>query len=138
MPKFNVVLFDLGATLIYFDAEWEPVMQQAAEVLQAKLAALGYPLDAATFPAYYRNTARENYRWREDNLTETPAPVVLRKVMADFGYTDLPDEHVKEALAALYGVSQAHWHAEEDTLPTLDALRRAGLPHRPGVQRRLR
>jgi len=126
MPKFNVVLFDLGATLIYFDAEWEPVMQQGSHVLQAKLAELGYSLDAEFFPAYYRATSRDYFRWREDNLTETPAPVVLRKVMADFGYPNLPDEHVKEALAALYGVSEAHWHAEEDTLSTLETLRRQG------------
>jgi HAD superfamily hydrolase (TIGR01549 family) len=126
MPKFNVVLFDLGATLIYFDAEWEPIMQQAVHVLHARLTGLGYALDATTFPSYYRNTARENYRWRNDILTETPAPVVLRRVMADFGYPSLPDEHVKDALAALYGVSQAHWHSEDDALPTLEALRRQG------------
>ena len=125
MPAFNTVLFDLGSTLIYFDAEWEPTMREAAVVLQRRLVAMGFALDDS-FPAAYRATSKDVYRWRDEDLIETAAPVVLRKVMAAFGYPELSDAQVHEALAALYAVSQAHWIPEDDALPTLRALRAQG------------
>ena len=125
MPAFTTVLFDLGSTLIYFDAEWEPTMQAAARVLQQKLVQMGFALDES-FAEAYRATSKENYRWRDEELIETPAPVVLRKTLAAFGYPVVSDEQVREALAALYAVSQAHWLVEDDAVSTLAALRQRG------------
>lgn len=126
MPKITTGLFDLGSTLIYFDADWKTVMLEAVHVLHRKLLAMGFDLDE-TFPLRYREISRENYRWRDEELVETPAPAVFRKVMAGYGCSELSDEQVREALAALYAVSQAHWQAEDDALPTLRSLRQAGL-----------
>jgi HAD superfamily hydrolase (TIGR01662 family) len=126
MPKFTTVLFDLGSTLIYFEGDWNEVLHQAAHNLHRKLLAMGFNLDES-FPLKYRTIARDYYRWRDEELVETPAPLVFRKVMSDYGYPDLSDEQVREALAALYAVSQAHWQAEEDAAATLIALRHAGL-----------
>jgi putative hydrolase of the HAD superfamily len=39
----------------------------------------------------------------------------------------LSDAQVQRALAALYRATQIHWHGEEDAVPTLQALRAAGL-----------
>lgn len=125
MPVFNTVLFDLGSTLIYFDAEWEPTMQEAAVALYCKLVDLGFALDAS-FPAAYRAASREAYRWRDEDLIETPAQVVLRKVLAASGYPDPMESQVREALTALYAVSQSHWQVEEDAVPMLEELRRRG------------
>jgi HAD superfamily hydrolase (TIGR01549 family) len=125
MSVFSTVLFDLGSTLIYFDAEWEPVMREAAEVMHRKLVEMGFALDES-FPGAYRATSREAYRWRDEDMVETPAPVVLRKVLATFGYADPTDEQIHEALAALYAVSQSHWHVEDDAVSTLQELLRRG------------
>jgi HAD superfamily hydrolase (TIGR01662 family) len=119
------VLFDLGSTLIYFDTEWEPVMQEAAVVLYRKLVEMGFSLDDS-FPGVYRATSKESYRWRDEELIETPAPDVLRKTLAGFGHLDLRDAQIHEALAALYAVSQAHWNVEDDAVATLAELRRRG------------
>jgi HAD superfamily hydrolase (TIGR01662 family) len=126
MPPFTTVLFDLGSTLIYFDSDWTEIMHQAAQDLHHKLLAMGFNLDD-TFPHNYRAVAREYYRWRDEELVETPAPVVFRKVMADYGHSDLTDNQVQEALTALYAVSQTHWHGEEDAIPTLRKLSEAGM-----------
>jgi HAD superfamily hydrolase (TIGR01662 family) len=125
MSAFTTVLFDLGSTLIYFDAEWEPTMQEAAVALHRKLVEMGFALDDS-FPAAYRSASRETYRWRDEDLIETPAQVVLRKALAAAGHPDPADDQVREALAELYAVSQAHWHVEEDALSTLEELRRRG------------
>lgn len=125
MSAFSTVLFDLGSTLIYFDTEWEPVMQEAAVVLYRKLLTMGFSLDDS-FPGVYRATSKESYRWRDKELIETPAPEVLRKTLAGFGHLDPRQEQIHEALAALYAVSQAHWNVEDDAVATLAELRRRG------------
>jgi len=126
MKPITTVLFDLGSTLIYFDSNWDEIMDRAVDGMHRKLLETGYTLDPA-FPAHYLAVAREYNRWREEELVETPAQAVFREVMAGYGYPDLSDEQVREALTARYSTSQAHWHAEEDAIPTLQALRDAGL-----------
>jgi HAD superfamily hydrolase (TIGR01509 family) len=123
--KFDLVLFDLGATLLYFDGDWEAALKSGIRAMQDRLAELGYPLDDS-FPAFYRETAREYYRWRDDNLAETPAPQVFRNIMASYCCDAIPDTHVKDALGVLYAATEAGWKAEADALPTLAALRAAG------------
>ncbi len=125
MSKFKVVLFDLGATLIYFDGDWENALKEGIRAMQQRLEALGYPLDE-TFPAHYRETAREYYRWRDDNLTETPAPAVFQKIMSAYCCDAIPTAHVNEALSVLYGATQAKWKVEPDALDTLSKLRDIG------------
>jgi 2-haloalkanoic acid dehalogenase type II len=125
MSKFSAVLFDLGSTLLYFDADWETTMQEAVRVLHRKLLGMGFQLEDS-FPQTYRTTSREIYRWRDEDLVETPAQDVLRRVMKECGYSDLSDEQVGEALAALYSVSQAHWTGESDAVATLRLLSEQG------------
>lgn len=125
MKRFDLVLFDLGATLIWFNGDWETSVREGIQSMQQTLMRLGYPL-ADSFAGQYRETAREYYRWRDDNLTETPAPEVFRRILAEFGYDAIPPEHVDAALTALYRATQSHWQAEEDALPTLEELRRLG------------
>lgn len=125
MPKFKLVLFDLGGTLIWFNGDWEASLKEGIQAMQRRLGELGYPVDSA-FAAHYRETAREYYRWRDDNLSETPAPAVFRQIMSEYCCEHIPDAHVTAALAALYGVTQSRWQAELDAVPTLDELRRQG------------
>jgi len=125
MKRFDLVLFDLGATLIWFNGDWETSVREGIQSMQQTLVKLGYPLDDS-FARKYRETAREYYRWRDDNLTETPAPEVFRRILAEFGHDALPREHVDAALTALYSATQSHWQPEEDALPTLEELRRRG------------
>jgi HAD superfamily hydrolase (TIGR01662 family) len=126
MPKFTTVLFDLGSTLIYFDGDWNEVLLQAAHDLHRELLSMGFNLDES-FPLKYRTIARDYYRWRDEELVETPAPLVFRKAMADYGYPALSDAQVQAALAVLYAASQAHWQAEDDAVATLQLLRQSGL-----------
>lgn len=125
MRRFNLVLFDLGATLIWFNGDWETSVREGIQSMQQTLVKFGYLLDDS-FARQYREIAREYYRWRDDNLTETPAPEVFRRIMVEFGYKAIPPEHVNAALTALYSATQSHWQAEEDALSTLEELRRQG------------
>lgn len=125
MARFNVVLFDLGATLIYFDGDMETRIGEGIQAMQRHLIALGYQL-GPDFADHYRQTSREYYRWRDDVLTEMPAPEVFRASLAKYCCANLPQEHVQAALTALYAPTQHAWTPEPDAVPTLAELRWRG------------
>lgn len=124
--RFPVVLFDLGATLIYFDTEWEPVLQQGAQALTGALESRGYALGGETFTAAFRKIMRETFQQRNDDLREVPTYIILRDLLASSGYPQAPEEELRAALRAMYAVTQAHWKIERDALPMLEALKARG------------
>lgn len=126
MGKYTTILFDLGATLIYFDAAWEPVLMESARALTRKLEELGFQFTHANFAEEYRETARQFYRQREDDLREYPSSHVLNQALSNHGYTQTDETTLHCALKAMYAVSESHWHAEPDALPMLQALRQKG------------
>ena len=66
------------------------------------------------------------YREREWDFIEDTTEYVLANLLRDYGYPDIPHEHLRDALADMYTVTQKRWHAEEDAIPTLQKLRQLG------------
>jgi len=126
MPRFRIVLFDLGGTLIYFTADWDAKTIEAAHRLREHLSTLGYRLDPATFPDYFRRAVEANYIRRNDELIERPTTETLRQTLNVFGYPNVPDEHIAEGLRHMYALTQAHWFGEADAIPMLETLRAQG------------
>ncbi len=124
--KIEAVLFDLGGTLIYFDGAWPEVMQSANQELLSHLHEQGLQLNAESFVAEFRRRLEEYYSQRESEFIEYTTALVLRTLLADLGYRDISPELLRPALKRLYAVSQAHWKAEKETLPALNALQAAG------------
>jgi len=124
--KIEAVLFDLGGTLIFFDGAWPNVMQSADLELVSHLQEQGLQLNAQSFVAEFRRRLEEYYSQRESEFIEYTTARVLRSLLADLGYRDVSPVLLRPALKRLYAVSQAHWKAEEETLPALKALQAAG------------
>jgi HAD superfamily hydrolase (TIGR01662 family) len=106
-------------------------MQAADQELLQHLQGQGFDLDAQTFTSRFRAQLNAYYAERDSEFIEHTTAYVLRKVLADSGFRDVDDEMLAPALESLYGVSQAHWQAEDDALPALDALHENG--YRLGV-----
>lgn len=123
---FDAILFDLGSTLIYFDGEFPEVIQQSDALLLANLEQAGLEVDRPAFLETFRRRLNLYYAERDTEFIEHTTAYILREVLAEFGYPDLPDELIRPALAAMYAASQAHWQVEPDALPTLSALRQEG------------
>jgi HAD superfamily hydrolase (TIGR01662 family) len=121
----NVVLFDLGNTLIYFDSTWPEVTAQSDQALYSFLVQSGYKLDEA-FPLIYDQRMDRYYQERETEFIEFTAEMFLRDLMKEFGYDQVPGDIIKNAVAAQFGVSQAHWLPEVDALPLLEQLKDEG------------
>jgi HAD superfamily hydrolase (TIGR01662 family) len=126
MSRFRVVLFDLGGTLIHFTADWNTLAIETARYLRGYLETLGYRLDAATFPGFFRQAIADSYTRRDGELIEHPTAVILRESLAQFGYLQAPEEHIREGLRRMYSLTQANWRGEEDAIPMLEALHAQG------------
>ena len=122
---FDVLLFDLGDTLVYFDGDWVEVWNRADQVLDASLRAAGLSLPA-TFIQDFRQRMQVYYRQRDTEFIEYTMLYMLRTMILELGLTDIPDSVLQKGLEAMFTITQAHWQPETDALPTLQALRQRG------------
>src|SRR5512146_1274190 len=122
----RAVIFDLGGTLMYERAAWDSITAQADEALTNYLREQGMELNLSTFPREFRKRLDKYFKKREKDLLETSYGFVLRDVLTDKGYRDVPDQVVRTALDRLFAITQANWMLEDDTLPTLQKLEADG------------
>src|SRR5574341_857908 len=124
MPRnfLRAVIFDLGGTLMYERGSWHSITVQADEALTAYLLNQGMELNLSSFPLEFRRRLRKYFEQREKDLLETPYTFVLRDVLKDKGYENVPDGIIRGALDRLFAITQTNWVLEDDALPTLKKL----------------
>jgi HAD superfamily hydrolase (TIGR01662 family) len=122
----KVILFDLGNTLIYFDATWSEVLQRAIHNLVEQLTVQNYNLDKEQFAKEFYRRIQAYYLQRDKEFIEHTTEYVLSELLSEVGYKDVTPGELRPALDAMYAVSQAHWKREEDTIPTLEYLTKQG------------
>jgi putative hydrolase of the HAD superfamily len=128
MPNtfLRAVIFDFGGTLMYGRNSWEPFIAEADEALTNYLSSQGIELNVNTFPTEFRKRLDEYFKQRENDLLESTYTQVLREVLNDKGYHDVSSDLVRNALDALFAVTQSNWALEEDAIPTLQKLEESG------------
>ena len=126
LPRFSAVIFDLGSTLIYFDAPWDQVIAEADEHLVDMLIASGLPLQREAFLDDFRWEIGEYFAQRDTEFIEYTTYQVLRNLLARWGVVSVQESLLRRALADMYRITQRHWKLEEDAHPTLQALQAAG------------
>lgn len=129
--RFQAIIFDLGSTLIYFDGIWPEVFAEADQALINYLQSRGLNLDEREFAKAFRTRLNEYYQQREAEFIEYTTAHQLKELLKSYGYPEVSDGTLRLGLEKLYAVSQAHWHAEEDAIPTLETLRQQG--YRMGI-----
>jgi putative hydrolase of the HAD superfamily len=122
----RAVIFDLGGTLMYERDSWYKVTAQGDEALTRFLIGHGLELNLSTFPIEFRKRLGEYFNQREKDLLETTYTYVLRELLKEKGYTNMPDDLVRKALDRLFAITQTNWILEEDTRPTLKKLEQDG------------
>lgn len=126
MRRFDGILFDLGHTLIYFDADWPQVLEQADSALLQPLKAAGLVLPEEAFLKEFRDRALHYHDERNTEFVEYTTAYLLSTLLAKYGYPQVPEALLRSALKAMYAVSQAHWQPEDDAIPILAALKERG------------
>jgi 2-haloalkanoic acid dehalogenase type II len=124
--NIKAVLFDLGSTLIYFDSTWPEVTDEANQALAGALRQQGFDHDIDEIIREYRQRVRAYQEQESIDFREFTAQFVLRSVLAERGYPEVPDDRLVPVLKETFAVSQAHWQPEADTIPTLRRLGELG------------
>jgi HAD superfamily hydrolase (TIGR01549 family) len=125
MP-ITTAFFDLGSTLLYFKDPWPPIYDRADRALARVLEDAGISIDPSAFYAGADTFLDAYYTERGDGTIETTTFTALIDLLTRKGFRDVPDALVREALDALYTVTQQNWYLEEDAIPTLKALLESG------------
>ncbi len=120
--KPKVILFDLGDTLIYFNGNWAEVLQKSTKKLMNSLIRDGYSLDLEEFSVEFSKRMREYYLERNKSFVEYTTARILFDYLTDLGFPTPNNQVIKNAMQAMYSVSQKCWYLENDTLSILDWL----------------
>jgi HAD superfamily hydrolase (TIGR01662 family) len=123
---FDVVLFDLGNTLIYFDCDDESVFARMDAAMVDSLQASGLKLDHGSFLKQYRERLDMYEAERDSEFIEHSTTFIIRSLLTEAGLAQPDQSLIKTAMKARYAVSQAYWKLEEDTCPVLEVLRAQG------------
>lgn len=124
--RFDAVLFDLGSTLIYFDANWREILPSSDAELLRSLKDAGLELDETAFLSSFRAQLGAYFTERETEFIEYTTAHILRRVLSDYGVSGVSDIVIRRALADMYAVTQKYWMPEPDAHETLDWLRQKG------------
>ncbi|MBI4760011.1 MAG: HAD family hydrolase [Chloroflexota bacterium] len=133
MPRnfIRAILFDFGGTLMYGRQDWTPIIAKADEALTNYLRSQGMEINLNTFPTEFRKRLDEYFKQREQDLLETTYTFVLRELLREKGYDDVPPVILRRALDTLFSVTQTNWTLEEDAIPALQQLHSLG--YRMGI-----
>jgi len=123
----EMVFLDMGNTMIYFDGSWQEVRSRSAQALAGYLRNTNhFNVNWDHFIEQFTQRLRFYYLERETNCLEVSVDIIVRSFLDEYGLRGLAPAELKAALQAMYTVSQAHWHPEDDTIPTLEVLRKQG------------
>ncbi len=120
--SINVALFDLGSTLIYDKEPWEPFFLRADAVLWKILHKDGVLLNPNDLYGDSDTLFHFYYSHHRGALDEPTTFTILDELLRKHGY-HLPANTLRDAMRAMYMVTQANWYAEADAIPTLRILK---------------
>jgi len=122
----KLVVFDLGSTLMYEKDPWDSYFPRADDALWQVLRRAGVTIERGQLYNDQPSLFSIYGQRRGDDLSEPTTAGVLDELLQDQGY-HLPKDRLREAVAAMFAVTQENWLPEEDALPTLERLRQDGL-----------
>lgn len=128
MPRnfIRTILFDFGGTLMYGRRNWVPVVAKADDALTNHVRSQGMEVSINTFSTEFRRRLNEYFKQREKDLLETTYSFVLRELLKDKGYDDVPSHVLRSSLDALFSITQENWILEDDAISTLEILKEKG------------
>jgi putative hydrolase of the HAD superfamily len=121
--KISTIFFDLGYTLINFNGNVSRVLYRSYLALAESLIRSGYRLKRRPFANLYRQIINRYYEQREIDHIEQPVSLFVNRTLAAFGFPPASPEISRQAIAAMFKVTEAHWRLEKDTHAALTALK---------------
>jgi HAD superfamily hydrolase (TIGR01549 family) len=123
---FDVILIDLGSTLIYFDGDFDKILSDGYANTYIVLNQAGIKVEREAFLARLQAQMDAYRRERETEFIEYTTHNILRLTLAEFGYPDVPEIATRQAVDSIYKLTQQHWMVEADAHSTLQVLQNDG------------
>ncbi len=124
--NLSTILFDLGSTLIYSKRSWSPIFIAAEQALVRVLQEAGVSITTPDLQTVHGGFLDTYYAERGNSPIEQTTGAALRHLLANHGHAQTPEMVQRQALDALYAVTQENWYLEADAIPTLRALKQQG------------
>lgn len=121
----DVVLLDLGNTLYLDPQPWPEILKRAEAALWASLGSAGVTAEPQSLYGPYKSLIDLYNSDHRKDLTER----TTRRVLADLlqkNRQPVSEEAVREALRAMYAVTQTNWILDPEAVPLLETLRASG------------
>jgi putative hydrolase of the HAD superfamily len=126
LSSIRGVIFDLGSTLIDFDGDEDLVFPESLAAIADHLLARSLPLDRNEFIHRFDLALRGYHEQRNDDYVERSTYAILFDVLKNL-VDPMPEESLlREALAAMYAVSEAYWKTKPSAHSVLDQLMTSG------------
>ena len=129
--NFEVLFFDLGNTLMYFDTSPDVITERANLALYRKLAGFGINVSEPEFLRTFLEFTMQSNHERNVTGTEQTTVQTVNKSLTYLGTHHYSEEQIKQAVEAYFSEYQEHWRLGDDTWTTLDALKKRG--YRMGI-----
>lgn len=121
----DVVLLDLGNTLYADPKPWPEILRRADEALWASLRAAGVRAEPAEVYGQYKTLLDLYNSDHRKDLSEATTRRVLTDRLERSGQR-VSDGTVRQALRAMYAITQTNWVLEPEAIPLLDSLKDSG------------
>jgi len=122
--EIKVILFDLGRTLMFPLNPWPEVFDlsyhKLCQVFEDASEKIKFNKDE------FRNCLNNYYDQRNIDLVELGAHSVLKEFLRSKGFDNFNDTIIRQALDAMYSITQTNWCLEEDAINVLNDLNMQG------------
>jgi len=121
-PKIEVILFDLGKTLLFPVHPWPGILTQADTALINILVEAGIITSDSFSPDEFQARLNDYYDQRNIDNIELTSTIVFKEFLSSKGFKNAPESTLRKALDAMYAVTQSNWQIEDDAHLSLNTL----------------
>lgn len=129
--KLDVLFFDLGNTLMYFDTSLDVVAGRANLSLYQKLAEFGLSVSESEFLLAFSEFTLQSSQERCETLIEQTTVQTVTRTLSYLTTRHYTEEQLRQAVDVYFSEYQQHWRLGDDTRSTLDTLKKRG--YRMGI-----
>ncbi len=124
--KFELVIFDLGETLLHFAGDFFAVNEEGVRRMHSFLDAQGITLDFEQLLKIWTEERKKGFIRAEETMREVTADSTLVRVMNHFGIDNIAPDIVTRAVDIFFEPEINEYELFSDALDTLSQLKREG------------